>query len=322
MAAVVDVIADVVEHRGRAEQKAVALSEGVHAVEVVEELGREARHVLRVRLVEVVVAAKALARVEHALGLAGGVPHVEELVDELLEDARGEAHARGENCRLFELLRETEEDRGRREDGVGAVRAELPRVAPLAVRHAAHLLEECLGARDVDGAPFGRAEIEQRVDVSPRADEDVDLAELRQYLTEGAVDGLLEQALAAAVDGLHAFQVGLEHAHGAERERHRDDRFALLDERHLGGAAAHVDEDRALTADGDAPRDRELDEARFFDPLDGLELDVRLAARALDQRGAVLRLADCARGDGAVGIDLRAVHLGAELAQRVARLAD
>ena len=56
-------------------------------MEVVEELRREAAHLARVRLVVVVVPADADARVEHPLGLAGCVPHVEELVDELLEDA-------------------------------------------------------------------------------------------------------------------------------------------------------------------------------------------------------------------------------------------
>ena len=91
---------------------------------------------LRVRLVEVVVPPEARAGVEHALGLARGVPDVEELVDELLEDARREAHARGEDGRLVELLGEAQEDGRRGHDGVRAVGPELVRVAALAVRHA------------------------------------------------------------------------------------------------------------------------------------------------------------------------------------------
>ena len=52
-----------------------------------------------------------------------------------------------------------------------------------------------------------------------------------------------------------------------------------------------------------------------------LELDAGLAPRPLDQRAAVLRLADGARRDGAVRVDLPAVHLLPELAERRARLA-
>ena len=104
------------------------------------------RHLPRVRLVEVVVPPEARARVEHALGLAGGVPHVEELVDQLLEDARGEPHARREDGRQVELLGEAQEDGRRRHDGVRAVGPELVLVAPLAVRHGAELLEERLRA--------------------------------------------------------------------------------------------------------------------------------------------------------------------------------
>ena len=126
----------------------------------------------------------------------------------------------------------------------------------------------------------------------------------------------------AAVDRLRALEVRLEHPHGAEGQRHREDRLAVLEQRELRRAAAHVDEERPLLADRDAPRDRELDEARLLDALDGLELDARLAPRPLDERRPVLGLAHGARRDGAVGVDLRAVHLAAELAQRVARLAD
>ena len=81
---------------------------------------------------------------------------------------------------------------------VGAVRAELVGVAPLAVRHRAHLLEERLRRRHVDPArrALGRAEIAEGIDVAARPDEDVDVAELGQRLAERAVDRLLEQPLA------------------------------------------------------------------------------------------------------------------------------
>ena len=206
--------------------------------------------------------------------------------------------------RLIELLREAQEDRRRRDDGVGAVGAEVPRVAALAVRHRAHLLEERLRRRDVDGAPLGRAQVEQGLDVAAGADEHVHLAELRRGLAERAIDGLLEQALALAVDGLDALEVGLEHPHRAEGQGDREDGVPLLEEGELGRAAADVDEERAMVAERDAPRDRELDEARLLDALDRLDLDVRLALRPLDERGTVLGLADGARCDGAVRVHL------------------
>ena len=77
-----------------------------------------------------------------------------------------------------------------------------------------------------------------------------------------------------------------------------------------------------LSPSGEPARDRELDEARLFDALDRLELDAGLAPRPLDQRAAVLGLANRARRDRAVRVDLPPVHLLPELAQRRARLAD
>ncbi len=94
------------------------------------------------RLVEVVVAPEPRAGVEHALGLAGGVPHVEELVHELFEHAGREADARGQDAAELELLGESKKDGGRGDDGVRAVGSQLVGVAALAVGHRAHLLEE------------------------------------------------------------------------------------------------------------------------------------------------------------------------------------
>jgi hypothetical protein len=86
-----DVVADVVKHRGGAQQQAVALAEGVHALQVVEQLGGETADLARVALVEVVPASEAGAGLEDPLSLASGVPHVKKLVDELFERPCGEA---------------------------------------------------------------------------------------------------------------------------------------------------------------------------------------------------------------------------------------
>ena len=321
---VVDVVADVVQHRGGAQEQAVALAEGVHELQIVEELRREPAHLARVRLVEVVAPTEARARLEDPLGLARRVPDVEELVDELLEDALRQAHAGRQDRRRLEHRREPQEDRRGGDDGVRAIGPELVGVAPLAVGHGAHLLEEDLRRGDVDPSrrPLGRAQVAERVDVAAGSDEDVDPAELRQRLAERAVDGLLEQALARPVDRLRPLEVRLEHPHGAEGKRHREHGVPAFEQRQLRRAAAHVDEERAPVAEREASRDGELDEPRLLDALDGLELDPRLAARALDERAAVLRLAHGARRDRPVRVDLPAVHLLAELAQRRARLAD
>jgi hypothetical protein len=58
---------------------------------------------------------------------------VEELVDELFEDAGGEAHPGREDGGQLEDVGEPEKDRRRGDDGVGAVGPELVGVAPLAV---------------------------------------------------------------------------------------------------------------------------------------------------------------------------------------------
>ena len=216
-----------------------------------------------------------------------------------------ETHARGGDGRQVEPLDEAEEDGRRGDDGVGAVGAELEGVAPLGGRHGAELLVEDARGRDVDRLALGRAEALERVDVPAGADEDVDLAELRDGLAERAVDHLFEELLALAVDRLGALEVRLEHPHRAERERHRERRDAVIEQRELGRPTADIDEERPLVADGDPPRDGQLDEPRLFDALDRLDLDARPRARARSiERRAVLRLPDGAGRDGPVSVDL------------------
>ena len=145
----------------------------MHSLQIVEELRGEARYPHRVRLVEVVTPAHPHAPVDDAFGLARRVPDVEELVDQLLEDAPGEADARSENAREVQLPREAQEDGGGGNDRVGAVRTQLVGIAPFAVRHGAQFLEERSRRRNVDGAAatFRRTQLEERLHVPARSDE-------------------------------------------------------------------------------------------------------------------------------------------------------
>ncbi len=171
-------------------------------------------------------------------------------------------------------------------------------------------------------ASLDRTYVEEGVDVAAGADQNVDLAQLGKGLAQRAIDRLLQQPFAGAIDRLRALQVRLEQADGAEGQRHRERRRALVEQRELGRTAPDVHEQRALFAHRHPAGDRELDEASLLDALDRFELDPRLAPRALDEGRAVLGLAHGARRDGPVGIDLQPVHLGLELAQRSARLTD
>ena len=115
---------------------------------------------------------------------------------------------------------------------------------------------------------------------------------------------------------LDVAQIHLEQADRPDGERDRPDAPSLVEVGELGRAAADVDEERALVREPEPANDRELDEPRFLDALDDLELDARLAPRALDERGAVRRLADRARRRGSIDVDLGPVHRLAELAER------
>ena len=131
-----------------------------------------------------------------------------------------------------------------------------------------------------------------------------------------------EQAGAIGGDGRGAAQVGLEEAHGAERQGDGEDVLAAIEIGELRRAASHVDEERAQIVERHAARDRQLDETRLLDPLDDLELDPRFPPGPLGERRGVGRFAHGAGGGGAVGIDLVLVHGGAKVAERGAGLTD
>ena len=173
-------------------------------------------------------------------------------------------------------------------------------------------------------ATLHRAELGERVDAAPRTDDELErqLAQLRDSLGQRAVDALEEESLARAIDRLRAAEVRLEEAYSADRKRHRKSVPPLIEIRELGRASADVDEQCPAVRERQPADDRELDDARFLDSLDDLELDAGLASRPLDERRTVRGFTHRARSRGAVCVDLRGVHGLPEVAEGRARLTD
>src|SRR5262249_33701818 len=150
VAVVANVVADVVEERRRLKEQPVARAERVHASQIVEELGREARDRLGVALVERVPLAQTPARGEDARRLPGRAPQADLLAAGLPGVALLEPRPWDEHGARPERLRRLEEDRRRRDDRVRAIRAKIEGGAALVGGHRRELADERLHRRNVD----------------------------------------------------------------------------------------------------------------------------------------------------------------------------
>ena len=118
--------------------------------------------------------------------------------------------------------------------------------------------------------------------------------------------------LVAAVPGREA----LAHADGAERVGPGVDRLARAQERDVGAAAAHLDEQGVAGDEGlviaQRLADGDVGQPVLLGAVDHLDVDPRAQAHAVEEGVAVDRLAHGARGHGAVAHDTVGVHDPAE----------
>ena len=125
---------------------------------------------------------------------------------------------------------------------------------------------------------------------------------------EGALEVLHQQRTVRRVHRPVEVEEGLVQAHRAHGQRHRRVRRVVREQRELDAAAADVDEQRAPSAELHRVLDGHEHEAGLLDALDDLEGDAGLALGALHEQRSVLRFAEGARCDGAVGVGPGLAH--------------
>ncbi len=299
-------------------------SSALHAVQVrelVEERRGHVGDVQRVALVEVVLAPEVHRLGLHLGLLAPRVPHRERAVDELAQDPVLEPHARHrDGLRPHRVGHRREHVEGGH-DHVRAVAAQPPALAPRAGVLLAHGVAQPAHGLDVDALAVVRGrgrEVGDGLAVAARGDEQVGRAVAQtRGLVQRAFDVLSQQRPAGRGHGLLGVEKGLVQPHRAHGERHRHVRRALGEQGELHAAAADVDQQRAPVAHGHRALHGHEHQPGLLDALDDVELDARLALRALHQQVGVVGLAHRAGGHRAVALHAVRAHHVAKAPQRV-----
>src|SRR5690606_33376564 len=114
-----------------------------------------------------------------------------------------------------------------------------------------------------------------RVEVAARAGDEVVAAAAEALLDrrDQPIDVLAQEVLLLRGDRRVRLEEGLEEAHRADLEGARVAHLVVVHLAELEAAAAEVDEERAIAAEGEPRLDGQLDEARLFAAADRLEHD-------------------------------------------------
>ena len=316
---------DVVQQRGGLQQQALAIAEAMFAVELVEQAGREHRHVAAVRPVELEAMTQRFGARQHlAFEVVGAEASFR--LQHLEQDAAAQRGVRDEDAARggFGEQRAIDEERRHQRFGFDSRQSEAV--------HEALIVEPLdLVAEGHEGLPRDRPNALRLAVLLNMRGREADVAAdgdhlrhaMHRDLEQDFVDDGRDRALQQRDLNVHPVPAQIEplpKAHGAERVHAGAVRFAAAHEREAGTAAADLRQERpgALQRRMPAKRlpDGEVHQATLFGLVDRVEDDARASAYAVEEHLAVARFAHGARRDRAHARDAVRLHDAPEAVER------